>query len=243
MSKIQGVIVPLLSTDKENLKRLLEHVSDVDFVFVLGTTGEFSKKTDAEKDEIVATALQNSKKPVLVGCADESADKVIGNITKFSEARAAVVSPNPNDDVSDYFDKILENTDSDILLYNNPHNPAIGQSISFEVAERLSKHKRVVGIKDSSTDMGLFRQLLTLKDDGFRVLQGAEGSLVESLELGADGIVPCTANLEPQLLIDIFNRKEAALQEKLNELRKMYQDEIGFVGVLKRELKKKGVIQ
>jgi dihydrodipicolinate synthase/N-acetylneuraminate lyase len=243
MSKIQGVIVPLLSADKENLKRLLEHVSDVDFIFVLGTTGAFSKKTDAEKDEIVKTALENSKKPVLVGCADVTADKVIENIKKFAAARAAVVAPNPSEDVSEYFDKILENTDSDIVLYNNANNPAIGQNLPFEVTARLSKHERGIGVKDSSTDMDLFKKLLALKDDGFCVLQGDEGSVVESMKLGADGIVPCTANIEPQLLIDIFNKKEPALQEQLNELRKMYKEEGGFISALNRELTKKGVLQ
>ncbi|MFC1728668.1 dihydrodipicolinate synthase family protein [Nanoarchaeota archaeon] len=243
MKDVKGVIIPLVSLDDENLIKLLDYVSSVDFVFVLGSTGEFDKQTDSEKERIVKTTLEHSKKPILVGCSDKDSDKVIKNINKFSEAYALVVAPNPNEDVSEFYDKILENTSEDILLYNNPGNPAIGQSIPFEVIERLSKHERIIGIKDSMGDINFFKRLLELKSENFRVLQGDETLYLESLKLGADGIVSSTANLDPELLMDLFNKREEELQEKLNSLHFMYKNSEKPVDGLKNEMKKRGIIR
>ena len=208
---MKGVIVPLLSLDKEDMIKLLNHVSCVDYVFVLGSTGEFDKKTDEEKEEIVKIAKEHSKNPVLVGCCDNNSNKVIENINKF--ASVSVVSPNPDENVEEFYDKILENTRENIILYNNPHNPAIKQPIPLELIEKLSKNKKVIAIKDSSEDMEFFKQVLKLKSENFSVLQGSD-PLLTGLKLGADGIVPSLANVYPQLLIDLYNKREESLQDE-----------------------------
>ena len=236
MKDVKGVIVPVLSLEREDMIRLLDHLSEVDYVFVLGTTGEFDKLTDEKKEEIVKIATEYSKKPVLVGCSDKNADKVIENMHKFSNI--SVISPNPHEDVEEFYNKIIENTDNKIILYNNPNNPAIGQSISLEVIQKLSKNDRVIGIKDSSGNMELFKEILKLKNENFKVFQGIEITMLESIELGADGVVPSMGNVYPNLLVELFNKKEKSIQNELISLQEIYTRKETMQEGLKDELKK-----
>jgi 4-hydroxy-tetrahydrodipicolinate synthase len=89
------------------------------------------------------------------------------------------------------------------ILYNIPqttHNP-----MSAAAVARLAADPAVIGIKDSSGDLELFATHLALRDRySFRVLQGAEPVMGESLRMGADGLVPGLGNVAPQLFVRLL---------------------------------------
>lgn len=79
-------------------------------------------------------------------------------------------------------------------------------SIPLELIEELSHHPNIFGLKDSERDEERLSQSITLfKDrDDFSFFCGWGAESARSLELGADGIVPSTGNLVPELYKSLF---------------------------------------
>ncbi len=113
-----------------------------------------------------------------------------------------------------------------IIFYNNP--AMTGAEIPLGLVKELSADEMVLGIKDSSGDMQYFGELLNIAmplgivedsetDDSFpgiklgssgdippgvdfKVYQGSEKLIAESMAMGADGIVPSLGNIFPELV-------------------------------------------
>ena len=124
-----------------------------------------------------------------------------------------------------------------VVAYNAPRysNP-----LTRDLAGALLDLDHLVGIKDSSGDIGFFGELVELARSraGFAVSQGAETQLAAALDLGADGIVPGVANLAPALSIRLVAAHEAGdhdevrrLQAAHTELAKLHAIRRGTAGV------------
>ena len=83
-----GVVIPVCTPltrddaiDTDSLRRHLDHLIDhgVDGVFVLGTCGEFGFLTDAQRVEVVRTAVDHvgGRAPVLVGISDTASERAV----------------------------------------------------------------------------------------------------------------------------------------------------------------------
>ncbi|WP_205856443.1 dihydrodipicolinate synthase family protein, partial [Phytoactinopolyspora endophytica] len=91
-----------------------------------------------------------------------------------------------------------------VVAYNAPRysNP-----ITPSVFDALLDMEHVVGVKDSSGDLELLRDMVTAartRRPDFGVGQGAEGALVAGLRAGADGIVPGVANIAPDVAVALY---------------------------------------
>lgn len=91
-----------------------------------------------------------------------------------------------------------------VIAYNAPRYSA---PLSLAVCERLMDMEHVVGIKDSSGEAALLRDLVdtarTRRPD-FGVSQGAEQHLAHALRDGAHGVVPGIANIAPGPVVELF---------------------------------------
>lgn len=86
------------------------------------------------------------------------------------------------------------------------HIPRYVNDLSPAAIEELARLPHVVGVKDSSGDLDTLRRFLAIKRErpDFGVSQGGETELLAALRLGADGIVPGTANVAPRLALDLL---------------------------------------
>ena len=68
--------------------------------------------------------------------------------------------------------------------------------------------QEIIGLKDSSGDLGYFELLLKLARDrtDWSFLIGSDHLLVPSLQLGGHGGVCGSSNLFPRLFVEIFER-------------------------------------
>ena len=86
--------------------------------------------------------------------------------------------------------KVLDEADRDVYYYHCPPNNNI--NLSLEEFDTIMAHPRLKGIKNSSSNMYLRRELLLLRQDkGYNTLffEGQEWAADEALLVGVDGMI------------------------------------------------------
>ena len=100
-----------------------------------------------------------------------------------------------------------------------------------ETVRQLADLEGIVGLKDSSGDLNYFRKVVEvakLRPD-WRLFIGQEHLLVDALRMGGHGGVNGGAQIEPELLVGLYNAERAgdqaqvaALQQRLLRLGRIY---------------------
>ena len=113
---------------------------------------------------------------------------------------------------------LLDAVNLPVLLYNIP--PSTHHFLSPDLVAGLAAEPRVIGIKNSAGDLDVFAQFVDIKRarSDFRILQGDERVMAESLRLGGDGLVPGLGNVVPHVfgaLIRAVREGDVAEAERL----------------------------
>ena len=107
-----------------------------------------------------------------------------------------------------------------LFLYNMPSQVKV--PIAVPTVVELACHPNIVGLKDSSVNIGYFnacRHALRERPD-FAVLMGPEEAMGEAVLMGASGGVPGGANMFPRLYVDLY---EAALAKDVDRVRELQE--------------------
>src|ERR1700722_5691727 len=216
---IPPVVTPFTAEEELDLPRLKSHIDfmlakGVHGIFVLGTTGEFYALDEREKQEVVAAAVAhvNGRSPVFVGTGAETTREVI-RLTRMAERESAsgvsVITPyfiNPMQaELFDHFRRVAESTQIPVVLYNNPATCG-GLSIDPETVARLSEISNIIGIKDSSGDLQNTIEIIrSTPREKFSVLNGRDTLILAALSFGAQGAIPASCNIAPELCVGIYN--------------------------------------
>jgi len=231
----EGVIVPMVTPfdsdgkiNKTDTTKMIRYLLDHSVIpFILGTTGEAYSISLDERDTLVKVLLENKREgvPLITGMGGLTFEDTIREANKyFSWGMEAVVLTLPgyfelNDEqVYQYFRELSDKLNGDIILYNIP--ATIHNSISIEVVDRLNKIENIIGIKDSEFDEN--RMTLSLgkwkEREDFFYLVGVNEVMYKALRLGADGLVPSTANLAPELYTSMMNSAKNNLFNEVDRL-------------------------
>lgn len=243
MKPLRGIIppvaTPMRSDEDLDLPRLRWYLDrllreGVHAVFVLGTNSEFYALDEAEKQAVIATAVEHvaGRAPVYAGTGAESTREVI-RLTRMAQREGvdgvSVITPyfiSPNQrEIADHYRRIADSTDLPIILYSNPVTCG-GLKIEVETVARLAEDRRFIGIKDSSGDLTTTLEYLRVVPPTFAVLQGRDTLIYASLVFGAKGAIPATGNIAPALCAEIYNAFQRgdheaakAAQLRLNPIR------------------------
>ncbi len=219
--KLAGIIPPVVtplkpdeSLDLPRLRSLIDFQLDkgVDAIFVLGTTGEFYALDEGEKQQVVACAVEHcrGRAPVFAGTGAETTREVV-RLTRMAEKEGAagvsVITPyflKPTQaELFDHFRRVAEATALPVVLYNNP-GPT-GVSLDVDTVARLAEVPNIAGIKDSSGDLQNTIELIKRTPrDRFAVLNGRDTLILAALMFGAQGAIPATCNVAPELCVGIY---------------------------------------
>lgn len=247
---IPPMVTPLLDRDTLDvvgLQRLIEHIlaGGVQGLFILGTTGEapsLSRRLRCELIERVCGQVKG-RVPVLVGITDTSFVESVNIACKAKDAGAQAVVlappyyfPAGQGELLEYLEHLMPEIPLPLFLYNMPSYTKL--VFEPETVKAAASITGIVGIKESSGDMGYFRRLQSLlkKQSDFSLLIGHEELLGEAVLAGAHGGVCGGANLVPQLYVDLYNaacRKELSVVESLHK--KVLQISKAIYGVGKYE--------
>lgn len=246
--KCQGVIVPMVTPftrngqiDTEAVGRIVDYLIDgnSDGIFVLGTTGEAASISMIEKQRMVKTAVDYTKNriPVYAGISSNCLEESLMMAKSYLDLGADILVAHApyyyaldDDEIFRYFVTLADGVAGPLVLYNIPKTTGI--SLSLDVIEKLSRHERIVGLKDSENTPGrLDASIVRFSGrSDFAFVVGCAVLSAKAVGLGAAGIVPSSANLQPQLYKTLFENardgnmsKAEKLQEQTNQVSAIYQ--------------------
>ncbi len=214
--------------DHKALSKLVEYQIDlgIDGIVACGSTGEAFFLTPQEQYDVLKTVVDvtNKRVPVIAGT---SAMKTSDTLTLVKAAEGLnvdglmIVTPpyvKPSQDaLYDYFEAVHENSNTPILLYDNPSRAAL--AMSNEVVIRLSKLSRIVSLKDATSILSRPTDLLPHLPADFTLLSGEDATAPAFLAQGGHGVVSVTSNVAPNLVASQIKAWEDADIERLSSLR------------------------
>jgi 4-hydroxy-2-oxoglutarate aldolase len=131
---------------------------------------------------------------------------------------------------------VAESSKIGILVYNVPQFTGI--NLEPEWVAKLSEHPNIVGMKDSSGNIGQLSEIIHLSEKGFAVFVGSAPVFFPALCVGAVGGILAVANVIPQeyvriqSLFDKGKMNEArALQNQFTPLAKAVTTRYGIGGL------------
>jgi 4-hydroxy-2-oxoglutarate aldolase len=214
---------------------------------VLGSNGEAVYLSEREKIKVVEVSRESipASKIMLVGTGMESTQETIrftNQVAKKGADCALVVTPSyfkgsmKPQILYDHFIAVADSSRTGILLYNVPQFTGI--NLEPEWVAKLSQHPNIIGIKDSSGNIGQLSEIISLSQKGFAIFVGSAPVFFPALCVGAVGGILAVANVVPQECVQLQNlfrvRKfdEArALQNRLTPLAKAVTTKYGIGGL------------
>jgi 4-hydroxy-tetrahydrodipicolinate synthase len=212
---LRGTGVALATPFKENksidfdaYRDLINFVIEggVQYVVVLGTTGETPTLSREEKLDLVQATFTfvSARVPVVIGIGGNNTASIIEDIETFPVEKAmAILSASPyynkpsQEGIFQHYKAIASATNKPILLYNVPGRT--GSNISASTTIRLANEvSTIAGIKEASGNMSQCMQILRDKPQEFMVVSGDDNLALPQIACGMDGIISVAANCFPK---------------------------------------------
>ncbi len=235
MFKPEGILPALVTpftddgkaVDEERLRGLVRHCIGlgVHGVVPCGTTGEFVNLTTEEKKQVIDIVMDevNDKVSVVAGTGASGTNQAL-EMTKYAKDSGAdaalIVTPfylKPKDrGIYQHYHTIANEVDLPIILYNIPQ--CTGVQLSWQMVEDLAQIPNIVGLKDSSGQLGYILAVLEKVRDKINVLCGHDEVVVAALAAGCSGAVLASANVIPDIWVEIYNHVKNGELQKAREL-------------------------
>ena len=241
------------SVDYEALARLLDTqlTGAVDYIVVLGTTGEAATMTEDEKREVRTYIRQyvNGRLSLVLGVGGNNTAAVCEclrtiDLTGFEAILSVCPYYNkPNQEgLFQHFRAVAEASPIPVILYNIPGRT--GVNLLPETVMRIyeAQPKKIVGIKEASGNVEQIKHLIDLAKDKLMVISGDDGIACEILEAGGAGLISVASNAFPEDFYAIVHKKDQAKQAQYEQMVKLLFKEGNPVGI-KAVLAQKGIIQ
>ena len=214
MKEIQGSGVALitcfnndLSIDYDSMDKLLSYVTKggIDYLVLLGTTGESVTLSKKEKNDLVKFVRRKYNKiPIVIGIGGNSTGNIIQEIneTDFDGIDAILsVSPYYNkpsqEGIYNHYKMIAKVSPKPLILYNVPSRT--GSNISSQTTLRLAHDfENIVAIKEASGNLDQIMSILKDKPDNFTVLSGDDSLTLPMIYMGAKGVISVIGQLFPR---------------------------------------------
>jgi 4-hydroxy-tetrahydrodipicolinate synthase len=250
--KYTGVIVPAVTPLTEKLQIDNAAVAKLFTLFyqhniapfILGTTGEAASLPLQIKKDYVLAAEQNKKMGTLLYAGIGS--NVLAESIEFAaycclHAVDVLVATLPSyytlteKQMLNYFTTLADNISLPLFIYNIPATTHM--SIPLHIIDELSQHKNIVGLKDSERSEERMLESLKLwsKREDFHYILGWAAKSADALLNGADGLVPSTGNLYPEVYKDMLKAYEQADKDNIYVMQQL-SDEYGALYQANRTL-------
>ena len=238
--KIQGLgtalVTPFTETgkvDEAALHRLLDRqlAAKVDFLVVLGTTGEAATMTAREQAFVRKTIVEHvaGRVPLVLGVGGNCTQEVVERLgmlsTELKRDYAAILSVCPyynkpqQEGLYRHFAAIAEASAVPVILYNVPGRT--GVNMLPETVFRLAAgypHK-IIGVKEASGKQEQIEAIIRgTRGSEFVVLSGDDGLAAPLMLNGAQGLISVLSNALPEDTMRLVHQPTLEQQAALDEL-------------------------
>ena len=224
-SDIKGIIPPVITpmnnddeqtVNHEALRQQVERLlaGGVHGMFPLGTNGEAYALSFKEKEEILATVIDQVKGrvPVYAGTGCITTAETI-RLSKRAEEMGAdalsIITPSfalaSQKELYDHYVAVAKQVNIPIILYNIPART--GAALAPATVGKLADIKNIAGVKDSSGNFNNILQYIdATKGKDFAVLSGNDALILYTLMAGGKGGITAIANILPEIMVSIYQK-------------------------------------
>ena len=217
--------------DYHRLGRLIDWQIDqkVEFLVVLGTTGESPAVTEAEREEIIRFSVEQVKRrvPVVIGTGGHNtphAAESSKQAEKLGADGVLVVTPYYNKPSQEglflHFKTVAESVKIPMILYNVPGRT--GVNLLPETVVRLAGVSNIVAVKEASGSQAQVDETirrLRRERPNFLVLSGNDDQAFHLVNAGGHGVISVLSNIAPKETSDMIR---AALAGHVAEARELH---------------------
>ncbi|MEJ5301904.1 MAG: 4-hydroxy-tetrahydrodipicolinate synthase [Bacteroidales bacterium] len=195
------------SIDFDALEKIIKYVTDngVDYLVVMGTTGETPSLHAHEKKELAAFVreVNGDRLPLVYGLGGNNTAEVCDKLkTTDFQGYQAILSVTPyynkpqQEGLYRHFMAIAEASPLPIILYNVPGRT--GVNMLAETTLRLAhSSKKICAIKEASGNLDQMAKILKDKPDEFLLISGDDNLTLHILSMGGAGVISVVANVLP----------------------------------------------
>lgn len=247
--------------DIEANKKIYDFLIDhgMDGILLFGSIGEFFATSMEEKKALIKEAIAHisHRVTVYVGTCHMEFEQCV-ELSNYALAQGAdgvmVISPYyfslPDSALLNFYDTLADRVNGPLLLYNFPDRT--GHDLSPDLIYTLvSRHKNIVGIKDTVATMGHTRGIIQkVKKElpGFLVYSGFDEFFGHNVLSGGDGCVAGLSNFAPDVASayaaaaradDLEGMKKC--QQQIDGLMAIYDVAPQFIPTIKKAMVLRGV--
>ncbi len=245
--------------DTKSLEKLVKHLhkGNVEYIVVLGTTGETATLNKEEKQLVIKTVLKanGGKLPLVLGIGGNNTAEVVSTIKSTDlKGFSAILSVAPyynkpnQRGYYEHYKAVSKASPLPVILYNVPGRT--GSNVTWETQVKIaSDFKNIVATKEASGNVEQIMKIIKNKPSGFMVISGDDNLTLPIIACGGVGVISVVANAFPH---DYSEMVRQALKGNYDIARKLHYklvditDQLfadGNPGGIKYALKKLGITQ
>lgn len=218
------------SVDYKALTKLVNHIikGGVEYVVVLGTTGESVNLSKEEKKQVVQTVIDtvNKRIPVVLGLGGNNTQELVNSLKITSDFKGidAILSVSPyynkpnQRGIYEHYKAIAQTSPVPIILYNVP-----GRTSSNMTAETTLKlandFKNIIAVKEASGNIEQCMKIIKNRPKDFLVISGDDMLTLPIIASGGDGVISVVANAFPK---DFSEMTRQIVAGKVKEAQKLH---------------------
>jgi 4-hydroxy-tetrahydrodipicolinate synthase len=124
-----------------------------------------------------------------------------------------------NREMQEHYRTISETVDLPIVVYNVPKFTGFSLETAF-IHQLVSENEKIIGLKDSSGNIGSITEIIRLVGDKISVLAGTADVALPTFLLGGKGAVIAVANVFPKLCSQLYETFKNGKYEEAKTLQK-----------------------
>jgi 4-hydroxy-tetrahydrodipicolinate synthase len=214
MKKLKGTGVAIVTPFKNDSSidfaafgRVVNHVINggVNYIVVMGTTGESVTLAKDEKKAIICYILEaiDNRVPLVVGIGGNNTQEIINQVRSLDLSGVdAILSVAPyynkpnQRGIFQHFKAIATWSPIPVIIYNVPGRT--GSNISADTCIQLATEcENIVAVKEASGNMEQIMKILKDKPENFSVISGDDLNALPIIAAGGSGLISVLANAFP----------------------------------------------
>jgi len=255
-----AIITPFTEKDTVDLKGL-EQIAEfliqngVHAIMANGGTGEFCHLLREEKRDVIAalSSCSAGRIPIIAGTSACSTRETIllSQEAEAAGAAAVIATPPyyfklPEQAIIEHYEAVAREISIPLVVYNNPLYT--GNELSPAAIVHLLSVNNIIGLKQSSSDMGQLVDILRLAPAGQSICTGIDSQFYPALSVGAVGIYSTAAAVIPAQMVELYtlfqekkHNEARDLHMKLQRLNTYFEYDPGYVAPCKEALRLLGL--
>ena len=201
------------SVDYTSLEKIINHLINggVEYLVILGTTGETATLTEDEKKSIWKFVADKTagRVPLVAGIGGNDTMHVTDQLKKFdSNGYDAILSVSPyynkpsQEGIYQHYMEIEKASPLPIIIYNVPGRT--GSNLTAETTLRLANSSnKFIGVKEASGNLSQISRIIEGRPEGFFVISGDDNLTLPMMSFGVQGVISVSANAYPKQMSEL----------------------------------------